>query len=236
MPSAHVPRTKRRSGMSIWSGVSTESFQFEMGRFVMNGRRFGSGGTASRHRAVPPLVPLACYMYFAENDVTYCALRTDAGGGMMLSGKDLPMIQQTTRTGQASAKGLSPQEALVSLLIASARADGSVSAHEANSIEHVVAGMKLFRGHSHEGVQKVFATAAERITEQGISSVVQTAAAIVPKELGVTTFAIAVDLMLSDGGLSPKEEAFVEELRTLLNVERDTAGRIIDVLLVKNAG
>ena len=42
--------------------------------------------------------------------------------------------------------------------------------------------------------------------------------------------------MLSDGGLSPKEEAFVDELRTLLNVERDAAGRIIDVLLVKNAG
>ena len=55
-------------------------------------------------------------------------------------------------------------------------------------------------------------------------------------ELGVTTFAIAVDLMLSDGRLSPKEETFVDELRTLLNVERDTAARIIDVLLVKNAG
>ena len=64
----------------------------------------------------------------------------------------------------------------------------------------------------------------------------QTAAGIVPKELGVTAFAIAVDLMLSDGGLSPKEEAFVDELRTLLNVERDAAGRIIDVLLGKNAG
>ena len=146
------------------------------------------------------------------------------------------MIQQTAPTEQASAKRLSLQEALVSLLIASARADGSVSAHEANSIEHVVAGMKLFRGHSQEGRQKVFATAAERITEQGISSVVQAAAGIVPKDLGVTTFAIAVDLMLSDGGLNPKEEAFVDELRTLLNVERETAGRIIDVLLVKNAG
>ena len=145
-------------------------------------------------------------------------------------------MQRTTPTGQPSAKGLSPQEALVSLLIASARADGSVSTHEANSIEHVVAGMKLFRGYSHEGLQTLFATAAERIKEQGISSVVQTAAANVPKELGVTTFAVAADLMLSDGGLSPKEEAFVDELRTLLNVERDAAGRIIDVLLVKNAG
>ena len=34
----------------------------------------------------------------------------------------------------------------MALLIAGARADGSVSAQEANGIEHVIAGMKLFRG------------------------------------------------------------------------------------------
>ena len=116
----------------------------------------GSGGIASNIPLFPWLAPLACPVHFPV---------------VMSSGKDLPMIQQTTPTEQASAKRLSPQEALVSLLIASARADGSVSAHEANRIEHVVAGMKLFRGHSHEGLQKVFATAAERITEQGLSSV-----------------------------------------------------------------
>jgi tellurite resistance protein len=146
------------------------------------------------------------------------------------------MVQQTALTEQPSVKDLSPQEAFVSLLIASARADGSVSAHEANRIEHVVAGMKLFRGHDHERLQKVFATAADRIKEHGAPSVVQAAAAIVPKELGATTFAVAIDLMLSDGRLSPKEEGFANELRTLLHVERDAAARIVDVLLMKNAG
>jgi hypothetical protein len=96
--------------------------------------------------------------------------------------------------------------------------------------------MKLFRGHSHEALQNVFATAAERINEHGIPSAVQAAAAIIPKELRATTFAVAIDLMLSDGRLSPKEESFADELRTLLNVERDTAATIVDVLLTKNAG
>jgi tellurite resistance protein len=146
------------------------------------------------------------------------------------------MNQQSTPTERASQKDLSRQEAFVALLIASARADGSVSAHEANRIEHVVAGMQLFRGHPHEALQKVFANAAERIKEHGILTVVQAAAAIVPKELGATTFAVAVDLMLSDGRLTSKEEGFANELRTLLNVEPDTATRIVDVLLVKNAG
>ena len=82
----------------------------------------------------------------------------------------------------------------------------------------------------------LFTTAAERIKEHGAASVVQAAAAIVPKELAATTFAVAIDLMLSDGRLSPKEEGFAEELRMLLNVERETAARIVDVLLMKNAG
>jgi hypothetical protein len=49
------------------------------------------------------------------------------------------------------------------MLIASARADGTVSAHEANTIENIVAGRQLFRGHRGDGLQKVFASAAERI-------------------------------------------------------------------------
>jgi hypothetical protein len=146
------------------------------------------------------------------------------------------MIQQPTRTDQGNAQDLSPQEAFVCLLIASARADGSVSAHEANSIEHIVAGMQLFRGQSHEGLYKVFATASERIKEHGVPSVVQVAATLVPKELRATAFAVAIDLMLSDGQLSPNEEGFVDNLRTLLNVERDAATKIIDVLRTKNAG
>jgi tellurite resistance protein len=146
------------------------------------------------------------------------------------------MRQQSTPTEHVSARDLSPQEAFVSLLIASARADGSVSVHEANSIEQIVDGMQLFRGQSHQDLQQVFTKAADRIKTHGVPTVVQAAAAVVPAELRPTAFAVAVDLMLSDGQLSPKEERFGDELRALLKVERDTAARIIDVLRTKNAG
>ena len=100
----------------------------------------------------------------------------------MVSGKDLSMIPQSTPAEHASTQELSPQEAFVALLIASARADGSVSAHEANSIEHIVAGMRLFRDHRGDGLQKMFTTASEHIRDHGVPSVIQAAAAIVPKE------------------------------------------------------
>ena len=144
------------------------------------------------------------------------------------------MIGQTTPRNQAA--GLSPQEAFVCLLIASARSDGSVSPHEANQIEHVVAAMKLFRGSSYETRRGIFTTAAEHIKDQGIENVVGAAAAAVPKEIGATTFAVAVDLMLADGELTANERRFADELRGLLNVDGEMAAKIVDVLTVKNAG
>lgn len=146
------------------------------------------------------------------------------------------MTGQTAPAEQANAKRLSPQEAFVCLLIASARADGSVSPHEANQIEHAAVAMKLFRGSSHETRHGIFTNAAERIKLQGVEDVVRGAAAAIPKELGATAFAVAVDLMLSDGRLTTNEQRFADELRGLLNVAPETAAKVVDVLTIKNAG
>jgi uncharacterized membrane protein YebE (DUF533 family) len=146
------------------------------------------------------------------------------------------MIGETTPSQQSSTEGMSTLEAFVSLLIASARSDGSVSPHEANQIEHVVDAMKLFRGSSHETRQGVFTKAADRIREHGIEDAVRLAAATIPKELGPTAFAVAVDLMLSDRRLTANEQHFIDELREFLNVDREMASKIVDVLTIKNAG
>lgn len=146
------------------------------------------------------------------------------------------MIGQTSPVEQASAAGLSPREAFVCILIAGARSDESVSPHEANQIEHVAAAMKLFRGSNYETRLGTFTTAAERIKQQGIEDVIRTAAAAIPTELRATAFALAVDLMLSDGQLTTNERQFAEELRVLLNVDREMAAKVVDVLTVKNAG
>ena len=145
------------------------------------------------------------------------------------------MTEQTI-TAASSPTPASLQEALVVLLIASARADGSVSLHEANQIEHMVAGMKLFRGVNYETRQRVFTGASERMAEHGAATVLPAAAAMVPKALAATALAVAVDLMLSDGHISASEQEFVNTLSVLLNVDSETVARIVDVLTIKNAG
>ena len=56
------------------------------------------------------------------------------------------LIDNAEVTARAGVDEWSPSEAFVALLIAGARADGSVSVQEANGIEHVIAGMRVFRG------------------------------------------------------------------------------------------
>ena len=146
------------------------------------------------------------------------------------------MITETTPRTEIATMGLSPGEAFVSLLVASARADGTVSPHEANQIEHVAAGMKLFRGSSFEARNRIFQAAADRLKEQGTEDVVRAAAVAIPPELGATAFAAVVDLMLSDGGLTASELRFAETLPALLNVNPEMAARILEVLAIKNAG
>jgi hypothetical protein len=96
--------------------------------------------------------------------------------------------------------------------------------------------MKLFRGSTLEARHTIFMAAAERIKEEGTDHVIRGAVATIPKELAATTFAVAVDLMLSDGRLTANEQRFADQLRGMLNVGREMAATIVDVLTIKNAG
>ena len=135
----------------------------------------------------------------------------------------------------ASPECLSPREAFVTLLVAAARADGSVSPHEADRIELAVASMRLFRDSSQEALHAMFASVVKRIDERG-SDLVGLAAAAVPVDLRATAFAMAVDLLLADGRWTRSEEHFAGEIQTLLGVDDELATKVVDILTLKNAG
>lgn len=145
------------------------------------------------------------------------------------------MTAGTTTSAEHTA-ALSPHEAFVCILIASARSDGSISAHEANQIEHAVDGMRLFHGSTAGTRQDIITAAAERMAHRGTDLVIREAAAAIPPDLRPTVFAMAVDLMMSDGRWTATEERLADELRGLLEIDRELTTKIVDVLTIKNAG
>jgi uncharacterized membrane protein YebE (DUF533 family) len=145
------------------------------------------------------------------------------------------MASQTTPPDQAGT-GPSTREAFVCLLVASARADGTVSPHEANQIEQAIAPMRLFHEVGYQARLEIFANAAERVRNEGVTDAARAAAQAIPNELRCTAFAVAVDLMLSDRWLTAGERRFVDQLRDSLEIDREMAVRVVEVLAIKNAG
>jgi hypothetical protein len=49
-------------------------------------------------------------------------------------------------------------------------------------------------------------------------------------------FAVAADLVLTDGRVDGREQALVDRLRVALNVDTETTRKIVEVLHIKNRG
>jgi hypothetical protein len=130
---------------------------------------------------------------------------------------------------------MTPQEAVATLLIAGARADGSVSPHEANVIDHEIEGMRLFRGCTQETLQSLYARVASRLKRQGSDVAVRKAAAAIPRALRVSVYAKTLDLLFSDGRSPHQEQLFAEHIQRLLGIDEHTASMVTEVLAVKNA-
>lgn len=135
----------------------------------------------------------------------------------------------------AGTAAMSTREAFAAVLIAGARADGTVSAHEANLIEQEVAAMRLFRDCSPETLQSLFTAIMARIGREGGDAVLRAAAAAIPARLCAPAFAKVIDLLYADGRTPPAEWRFARTLQALLGIDDIVAARVVDVMRIKNA-
>lgn len=123
-------------------------------------------------------------------------------------------------------RAMTPQEAVATLLIAGARADGSVSPHEANIIDLEIEGMRLFPHCSQEALQSLYGNVIARLRRHGSESAVAAAAASIPNSLRQAVFAKIVDLLLTDLRNPPDERRFADRLQRLLDIDKHTAAMV----------
>ena len=134
----------------------------------------------------------------------------------------------------SSVADLGSCEALTAIVVAAARADGSVLPCEADRVEHTLSTLPLFRGHSAETLRAVVERVVSTMRNSDAGSVIARAAEHLPPHLRGTAFAIGVDVLLADGRLRPSERQFMEELRRVLRVRRSVAHKVLGVLRTKN--
>jgi hypothetical protein len=125
---------------------------------------------------------------------------------------------------------------MASLLVAAVAVDGMVSVEEAARIGGILGTSKILRQAGNGSTQALASRAIALLTEYGLPAILTGCAKVIPSDLRPTAFALATDLALADGRIGDREKAFIDELQVVLNIDDDTASKIVEVLLIKNRG
>ena len=126
-------------------------------------------------------------------------------------------------------------EAFAAICLVAIASDGYLSEQEEAEMKILLSRMKLFQD-SLDGLDKMKDYLVDNLKKYGPNELVQSAKATLPAPLSPTAFAVAVDLVFSDGTVSAEEKAFIDDLRRILAIPDDLAVKIVEVMTVKNQG
>ncbi|HIK16053.1 MAG TPA: tellurite resistance TerB family protein [Leptolyngbyaceae cyanobacterium M33_DOE_097] len=137
---------------------------------------------------------------------------------------------------QPNTVSFSPAEGFVAIALLACAVDGQASDHELRTVYAVLERMQLFKGYSSDALKSTIARLAEMLKSEGFTIFLATAVRAIPLELHDTAFAIAADIVLTDGVFTEEEEYLLDKLHKALEVDKDTAKIIASVILIKNRG
>ncbi len=131
---------------------------------------------------------------------------------------------------------LNQQQAFSAVCVLAVAADGVIEQEEIRGIIFGLVEKKLFRCYDVNRLTSQLNESAREIQRRGAGPVIEAANKALPAELRETAFALATDLILSDGDVDSKEKALLEDLQKALGIDQALALKIAEVMLVKNRG
>lgn len=122
---------------------------------------------------------------------------------------------------------LSPQDALVAVMIATSAADEVQTTLELFSIDHIIDTLPAFDGYDKDRVAVVKNIVSDLFSEDdGIDALVGLVAEALPERFNETAYALACDVVAADGSAKMAELRMLEILRYDLRVGRLAAAAI----------
>jgi len=122
---------------------------------------------------------------------------------------------------------LTPQEAIIYLMIATSASDGSINSSELRTIGRVVRSFPLFSADDEQRLVKMTEEAGAVMgSDGGLHKVMAAAAAVLPEHLAETAYAAVVDVVTADESLNLEEIRMLELVRDALKVSDDGAAAI----------
>ncbi len=116
---------------------------------------------------------------------------------------------------------LTPQDALVAIMIAVSASDATIRTSELVTIERIVNHLPVFGGYDADRIKTVSQTVFDLFEdEDGIAALLGLVREALPERLFETAYALACDVAAADGKLGEAELRFLEEIRYELSIDR----------------
>jgi tellurite resistance protein len=127
----------------------------------------------------------------------------------------------------SSSPTISPQAALVYVMVIAAVADGQLKDSELSSIAQIARHLPVFNGLGPEDMERAVGDCATMLDQaDGIDAVMGLAKQALPERLRETAYALACDIVAVDGLVAQEELRWLEILRDELGIDRLHAGGI----------
>jgi tellurite resistance protein len=124
---------------------------------------------------------------------------------------------------------MSPADALVIVGVCACMADGNMGPEEIQRISYLTVTSPLCGGIHNVNIEKI----AHYIGKRGIAESLEEASSMLSETLKETAFLWAVELVSADGGVSPEEKTFLNDLMDKFSIDQKTVKKIVEVAKIR---
>ena len=122
---------------------------------------------------------------------------------------------------------LSPQDALVAIMIAVSASDEAIRTAELVQIANIVENLPIFGAYEQEHLQRMGGLVMELLEkDDGLDQLFASVRRFLPQRLWETAYALACDVAAADGRITTQEGRMLEEIREELEIDRLHAAAI----------
>jgi hypothetical protein len=115
---------------------------------------------------------------------------------------------------------LSPQDALIHIMVTTASSDAAISQQELDRIEQLLARTPIFAGYDRARLEAVANQCVDVINRSGVEPALDAAVGALPDRLQDTAYALAVEIAVVDLHLPQEELRLLEMIRDLMKIDR----------------
>ncbi|BAY17222.1 hypothetical protein NIES21_30570 [Anabaenopsis circularis NIES-21] len=129
---------------------------------------------------------------------------------------------------------LTSSEAFAAIALIAVTSEDFLSEQQVRSISSVLSRLKLFSNYSEDLIENLLEKNLNILRYDGFNALFNAAKESLSPELREVAFAVAADLVMTQSIVTEEEKNFLTDFYQALDIPRDSAIKILQVLMVKN--